>query len=301
MRANGNELRRLYGFFLHLLSCQSAHSQQLPQPHKVSPNGVHIVHHNQTSHLEHTTGSPKDYPIDEGGADTGREYMYCPCDQMKIIRIYGVGTSGTNTIWLQSTSKVNFADGTSDYFSMLVIHPNDSDLQNLSVGQTFTRNQAICMEGSDGATANHFHFSGGKGTVTGNGWTQNSKSKWVLTVSSGTEKPENLFFIDKSFTTVSSTNSLNFKYLSDVSTTTYTLGNYKVTTSVLNVRTGPSTSYSKKTYSELTSSAQTQIMKLAGYAANGYVNGIEFTALEISDNWARTPSGWVCLDYCEKL
>ncbi|MFI3142413.1 MAG: hypothetical protein R3Y27_08920 [Clostridia bacterium] len=265
-----------------------------------------------TSHLPHTTGSPKDYPIDEGCSDTGRDWMYCPCDEMKITRIYGIGSSGTNTVWLQSTSKVDFADGTSDYFSMLVIHPDDSDISGLSVGQKFTRGEKICMEGSDGATGNHFHFAFGKGTITGTGWTKNSSSKWVLTVSSGTEKPEELFFIDKDFTTVMSMNGLDFKYLDDnssssnssssstsTSSSSYSLGNYEVTASVLNVRTGPSTSYSKRTYSQMTSSAQTQILNLAGYKANGYVKGLVFTALEIEGSWAKTPSGWVSLEYCK--
>ncbi len=30
-----------------------------------------------------------------------------------------------------------------------------------------------------------------------------------------------------------------------------------------------------------------------------YSNGTRFDTYEIKDNWARTPSGWVCLDYCK--
>ena len=30
-----------------------------------------------TSHLPHTTGSPKDYPLDEGGKDGGRDPILC--------------------------------------------------------------------------------------------------------------------------------------------------------------------------------------------------------------------------------
>ena len=63
-----------------------------------------------TSHLPHKKGYPSDFPIDEGCDDSKRSYIYCPCDEMKIVRIYGVGSGGTNTLWLESTSKVLFAD-----------------------------------------------------------------------------------------------------------------------------------------------------------------------------------------------
>lgn len=71
----------------------------------------------------------------------------------------------------------------------------------------------------------------------------------------------------------------------------YAIGNYKVTVSSLNVRSGPGTSYHKKTFDQLTPAAQ----KLGGY-----VKGVVFTALEVvngtKEAWARTPSGWVCLE-----
>jgi uncharacterized protein YgiM (DUF1202 family) len=58
----------------------------------------------------------------------------------------------------------------------------------------------------------------------------------------------------------------------------YPLGLYVVNTPIgLNVRTGPSTDY--------------EIIK-------AYTNGTRFDTYEIQGNWARTPSGWVCLDYC---
>lgn len=85
------------------------------------------------------------------------------------------------------------------------------------------------------------------------------------------------------------------------SSSEYSTGDYRVTASLLNVRTGPGTNYARKTYKQLTANAQEQIRACAGYRANGYPKGVEFTALEVKDNWARTPSGWVCLDYCVKL
>ena len=53
-----------------------------------------------------------------------------------------------------------------------------------------------------------------------------------------------------------------------------------VTADVLNVRSGPGTNYGVKTT---------------------YRNGTRFDTYEIKNNWARTPSGWVCLDYCKLL
>ena len=32
-----------------------------------------------------------------------------------------------------------------------------------------------------------------------------------------------------------------------------------------------------------------------------YKNGTVFDTYEIKGNWARTPSGWCCLDYCRLL
>lgn len=263
-----------------------------------------------TSHKPHTTGNPKDYPIDEGCADTGRDYCYCPCDEMTIKRIYGVGTGGTNTIWLESTSKVDFANGKSDILSISATHPNDDDLSKLKVGQTFKRGEKICREGNDGATGYHFHFSFGIGKITGNGWTQNSSGKWVLTTTGGAAKPEDILYLDKSFTKVVNSGGLNFKELpkttaaasTAASAAKYTTGNYKVTANLLHVRTGAGTNYAKKTFSQLSADAQKKIKSLnGGKGADGYVKGVTFTASQVSGNWGKTPSGWVCLDYCKKI
>lgn len=83
---------------------------------------------------------------------------------------------------------------------------------------------------------------------------------------------------------------------------TYSKGDYRVTdASLLNVRTGASTSYRKKVYKEFTKNAQKQIYDLVRYKADGYVMGVEFTVSQVKNNWGKTPSGWVCLDYCTKI
>jgi uncharacterized protein YgiM (DUF1202 family) len=78
--------------------------------------------------------------------------------------------------------------------------------------------------------------------------------------------------------------SLSYTSKNSQSTTTtssssskYVLGLYVVNASALNVRAGAGTNYAiKKTYKK----------------------GTRFDTYEIKNNWARTPSGWVCLDYC---
>lgn len=257
----------------------------------------------KTSHYPHTVGYPRDYPIDEGCADTGRDWLYCPCDKMKIKRIYGVGNRGVNTLWLESTSKVLFADGTTDYFSMLITHPEDADLRRLKVGQTFTRGQQICREGKDGATGNHFHISGGKGKLTGNGWTANTRGKYVLTTTNGAYKPEQLFWVDTAFTKILSKGGITFKTKgTTVSSKGYSTGNYKVTADLLNVRKGAGTAYAKIKFKDMTDSAQEKIKQLnKGKPADGFVKGLTFTALQVKGDWGKCPTGWVNLKYCKKI
>lgn len=252
----------------------------------------------RTSHYPHTVGSPKDYPIDEGCRDTGKDPVYCPCDSMRAKRIYGIGTSGVNTIWLESTTKVDFADGTKDYFTMLITHPDDIDLKGIGVGDIFKRGQMITKEGKNGATANHLHISGGKGKFKGNGWTCNTRGKYVLTTTKGTYKPENLFFIDPDFTKVLSKGGLAFRTLPQE----YTAGKYKVTADLLRVRRGAGTVYPYKKFKSLSASAQRKIKALNdGKGADGYVKGLEFTVTKVKGNWGYNNSGWMCLDYCEKV
>lgn len=163
------------------------------------------------SHKPNSTGKPiYDYPIDENCGSTGRDYFYCPCDEVEIKRIYGVGSSGANTIWLQSTSKVLFADNTEDYCTILVTHPNDDTLKSLKVGQTFKRKEKMFLEGKDGnATGNHFHISVSKGKFVYSGWKKNNLGAWCIT--GKPIKPEEAFFIDREFTTIKKTAGLKFK------------------------------------------------------------------------------------------
>lgn len=81
----------------------------------------------------------------------------------------------------------------------------------------------------------------------------------------------------------------------------YSTGNYRVNASVLNVRTGPSTNYSAKRYNQLTANARSQNSRLGNYYTNGYKRGVVCTVIQVINNFGKTVSGWICLDYCTKL
>ena len=171
---------------------------------------------NSNSHYYYSDASANyhDYPIDEACEDKTRSWFYCPCDEMEIKRIYGVGNSSkTNTIWLRSTSKVKMPCG-EDYLVLMIMHPEDDDLKVLSVGQKFERGEKIFREGMNGnATGNHFHMSAGKGDLSSNGWRENTNGRWVLTATNGTIEPQDAFYVDKDFTTENNNGGISFTYL----------------------------------------------------------------------------------------
>lgn len=167
------------------------------------------------SHEVNSTGVPCDYPIDDNHGDSKRDgWFYCPCDEMKLTRIYGVGMSASNTVWLESTSRVYLANGMTDYVTILVTHAEDEQLRSLRVGQVFHRGDKIFLEGKDGnATGNHFHISVATGKIKGTGWVKNSKGGWVLQTTGKAIKPEQAFYVD-GFTKIVTTQGLTFRKLS---------------------------------------------------------------------------------------
>ena len=154
--------------------------------------------YDEASHKNHCVNVADgkiDYPIDDGGIDTGRDPIYCPCDEMKVTAIKGVGNGSTNTIWLVSTSPVVTPTFT-DIAFMTLTHSNDGDFDDIKVGDVFERGEVICYEGTDGATDNHIHLTCGRGTS--DNWTKNSNGSWVMV--GDTKRPEDVFYIDRNFT-----------------------------------------------------------------------------------------------------
>ena len=79
-------------------------------------------------------------------------------------------------------------------------------------------------------------------------------------------------------------------------------GIYKVAAKILNVRTGPDTTYTIKKFSKFTLEAQRQVRSLCGYECNGFVKGVVCDVSQVQNgSWGRTPSGWICLDYCTEI
>lgn len=229
----------------------------------------------KTSHLPHTTGNPKDYPIDDGGKDSGRDAIYCPCDEMKVTNIKGYrNPKVTNTIWLVSTTKV-ITPTFEDICFMTLTHENDSDLQKIKIGDTFKRGEIICYEGSDGATANHIHIVVGKGSSSD--WVKSTTGSWVI--KGDTKKPEEIFFIDRNFTSVMSTGGLNFRYLNNTVGTPTNKDSSKEQVNVLvdnlNARENASTT-----------------SKSLGYVKKGIYDVIDKVKLE-NEEWLEIENFWI--------
>jgi len=111
--------------------------------------------------------------------------------------------------------RLKLANGSTDYLVMMVIHPNDDTLQNISVGNKFTRGQAMFKEGDDGyALGYHFHISLGLGSIIGTGWVNvPGTGYYVISTSNDPIKPENALYINSNFTTVIDRKGLNFQYM----------------------------------------------------------------------------------------
>lgn len=253
-----------------------------------------------TSHYGHSHGSPADYPVDEGGKDTGRDPMYAPCD-LFVRRVWGVGNSGVNTLFVQSRKKMLTPCGKYDYICMQITHENDEDLKKYKAGDLIPAKTVICREGTDGATGNHIHLSVGLGAFVGNCWRKNSKGKYVLTTTNGTLKPEQAFFIDRSFTTVMNAGSIKWTNLP------YPVGRYVVEKNVW-VRVGAGAKYARKVFTMLTENAREQVKEHNnGKAYNGYVKGVTLSVSDVEYNpddkytWGKSQSGWVCLEKCKKI
>ena len=109
--------------------------------------GITQTYDGKTSHYASSHGSPADYPIDIAGADTGRSAFFCPCDEMKVVKIAGdvTGANHANGAWLVSTSEVDFADGTRDFVTIKFVHMNNSDFgkYGIHVGRRYIRGELI--------------------------------------------------------------------------------------------------------------------------------------------------------------
>lgn len=163
-----------------------------------------------TPHKKCSGGSPKDYPTDLVGIDTGKDWFYAPCD-VKVLKVYGKASHG---IWLRSVNKVKMPVG-EGYLYMMAEHES---VAGFKVGQVYKKGAKLFTENKYGnATGNHIHLSCGwseSAVALGSGWRKNSKGAWVFYVSGVKQiKVFEAFYVDDSFTTVKDTRH-KFKHIS---------------------------------------------------------------------------------------
>ena len=128
--------------------------------------------------------------MDFGGKDGGADKLYAPCD-MVVLRCR---TNATGEMYLESTQKVMFADGTIDYARLLCIH--DSTF-NKNVGDIIKQGEYFYDEGGMGSGnpnkfATHVHIEGGKGKWKS---TTQSPNRWGTYVCENQAHLYDLFFI----------------------------------------------------------------------------------------------------------
>lgn len=259
--------------------------------------------YNEGNHKRHTTCAQKDYPVDEtyGAAGSGG-YFIAPFD-CKIVRKYD---AVSNYIWLTSTGKVRTPSG-DKIVSILIAHISASEFNALKVGDTFKQGQKVVSEAVDAnSTGHHNHVCAGFGEPSGTGWAKqvvNGNEFWVLTTKEGTQKPEDVFYVDKSVTEIVDNAGINFEEMpteeiGEEITNDYKTGIYKVLTDLYIRKTVGTTDH--VLVKECTDKMKNA---LDSTNPNDYAvvkAGHNITALEIieKDNgsvWVRNYSGYLCL------
>ena len=151
--------------------------------------------YNEGTHLD-------SYAIDNAGKDTTISDVKAPYTGV-IKKIY---QNDANEVWLESSSEVEYPDGTIDYMTIMFAH--DNDVSNLFVGKVIKQGEVFYHEGTKGnATGNHCHIECGKGKFVNNGWHKNSAGYWGI---NNGKKPEECLWIDES-TKIISANNYKFK------------------------------------------------------------------------------------------
>ena len=162
--------------------------------------GNHLAHFNNTNY--------KDYPIDEtygSSASTGSFYAPFDCE---VVKKY---SATTKEIWITSTSKVDTPIGR-DYVTVFIGHIRSSEYNDIQVGDKYKQYEKIVSEEKDSmSTGYHNHISAGLGKMKGSGWVKNNRGLWVPQTTNGMKKPELIFYVDKSFTTIVNDKGLNFQ------------------------------------------------------------------------------------------
>ena len=143
----------------------------------------------------------RNFAVDEAGIDGGISNLVAPFTGV-IKKIY---TSDANEVWLESSNKVEYADGTIDYMTILLAH--DNNVSDLWVGKVIKQGEIFYQEGTKGqATGNHVHFECAKGKFTGTGW-YNDGVAWSI---NNGKRVDQCLWIDDTYT-IKDTKGYTFK------------------------------------------------------------------------------------------
>lgn len=113
------------------------------------------------------------------------------------------GEALCNGIWIQSTDKVRYADGSYDYMTVLFMH--DDNIDNLSVGQMLTQGEYFYQSGTTGNSSGaHIHVAVYRGQYNEN-----------MHFGSGDVDVEDAFFVMDD-TVIHEDYGLSWVYVSDV-------------------------------------------------------------------------------------
>lgn len=131
------------------------------------------------------------YAMDfQGYGANGRIYN-CPYYAPVDMNMVAIADSASHSYVYTSLEEVNFIDGTTDYFTLLVAHDDTS----YSIGRRVNQGQMLGQTGTYGiATGDHVHMEAKKGTYEGCHY--NSDGNYMLTNSTHLYE---LFGVDDTF------------------------------------------------------------------------------------------------------
>ena len=237
--------------------------------------------------------------------DQGKDYatidkIYAPFTG-KVVRKY----PSECEIWFESIDKVEFADGTIDYATILFAHKDRYD--DIKEGVVYKQGEVIYSEGTKagnkvGGAQRHVHFEICKGITKNPGWKKSPDGTWNLVKG---KKPTDCYFIDGSINVIKN-GGLNFKKIETPKVEIVnpverdeTTDQLKVLVDSLRVRTGHSTKDSVLGF----------VQKNAIYNYYETYNDNTYTWYRIGDNqWIADNGEWLeiyaAVDYkqmCETL
>ena len=236
----------------------------------------------------HKTHIPIDFPIDETYGKANGAF-YAPFDCV-IVKKY---KAKSNQIWITSTSEVETPSGNS-FVTILIGHISNQEYNKLNIGACFKQFDVICHEHKDVlSTGPHNHISVGSGKIKGSGWLKNSNGVWCLNTTGGAKKPEELLFVDTSFTTIKESGGIVWTLLDNNKKYTY-----YTTLDDLYINKEPKVGTPvrvKDCYPAMRSALKYK-------NPNDYAvikKGITITCLELVENgnyiWIKNFNGYVCL------